>query len=338
MERELSETTGAGFRHEDTDIYNDLEVLAITGSFFQNFKLYKIKGWHFRGSRVMGLEFSYLNPDSGEQMHPGPHIGTDYNDNTDTSEIILDDDEYIQDVKGADSKIIEYLHFRSNKGRYLELGNPNAKNKFRFKLANGQIIISFMLGVGDCLHYILPQSMPLEHLPIAKAPKPVARMNNPIYPTIIKRSQYYGFVLVGSCMHDDFQEFNLHPHVRRKTCRIMRISAVWTSMITGLEITYEINRETRASLYNYSIAAYNEYAATSTNQILKNDFINSIQGTYDEHGITGLILGTHLKNSIIFGHSRGDTFEVKLDDDSEVIAFRGVFTTKGLHGLMVYSV
>jgi hypothetical protein len=139
-------------------------------------------------------------------------------------------------------------------------------------------------------------------------------------------------------MHDDFQEFNLHPHIRRKTCRIRRISAVWTSIITGLEITYDINHESAASLYNYTIAAYNEFASMSTNEIRKDDFINSIQGTYDENGITGLIFGTHLKGSIIFGQSRGDTFEVKLDDDSEVIAFRGVFSTKGLHGLMVYSV
>lgn len=338
MERELTDSMGAGFRHEDTDLYNDLEVLAITGSFFQHFKLYKIKGWHSRGDRVIGLELSYINPESGETMNPGPHIGTDYNDNTDTCEMTLEDDEYLQDVKGADSQFIDFLHFRTNKGKYLEIGNPNAKNKFRFKIAKGQSVISFIFGVGSCLHYIAFQSMPLEHLPIAKFTRQVMRMNTPVYPTVIKRSQYYGVIRIGSCIHDDFQTFNLHPHVRRKTCRILRISAIWINMITGLEITYEVNQETESSSYNYTKAAQNEFASMGCIDIPEGDFINFIEGSYDDIGITSLIFSTESKITMRFGETRGDTFSVKLDKTSEVIALRGVYSTQGLHALMVYSV
>lgn len=76
----------------------------------------------------------FYNPDTNDELRPGPHIGYAYSDLATYGELILEDDEYINEIFGCCSRQIDYLHIGTNKGNYIEFGRPDDKNRFRFRI------------------------------------------------------------------------------------------------------------------------------------------------------------------------------------------------------------
>lgn len=338
MVRLLTESEMAGQPHKDAQVFNDLEVLACTPKFFSKFKLHKIRGWHHINSSIIGLELTFINPQDLELMKPGPHIGYAINEATSRASLKLAFDEYIEEVRGRSDKNVDYLFIRTNRGRYIELGNPQAKGEFKYKIPEGYGVMSFEVGVKDILKFISIQTMPISHMQLVQEAKPSLLACSSIPTVIVQRTEYYGVITNSPLIHDDFWEFGLQSHVKARTCHLRSITVIYQSAIFGLQITYEIDSVPKSSSYNFENSIIDNPNAESSSLTLDDqDYIIGISGLTNERGIQALQIFTAKGRNATWGSLQGGK-EFSLATGGRVLAFRGVWDRDFVQALMVYFV
>jgi hypothetical protein len=339
MVRLLSESDLAGRNSgKRTQVFNDLEVLACTPNFFSKFKLHEVKGWHHLNSSIIGLELVFINPHDGEKLAPGSHIGYAWNEATSLTSLVLEFDEYIEEVRGRAEKNVDYLFIRTNRGRYLELGNPQAKGEFKYKIPEGFGVMSFEVGIKDGLEFIGIQTMPIAHMQLMQEAKPSLLQCSSIPSLIIQRSEYFGVLPISPIFRDDFWELGLQPHVKSRGCQLKSITVIFQRMIFGLQITYEVGSQVLTSSYNFDNAVRdNPHADSSSLTLDDQDDIIAISGLSNEQGIQALQIFTSKGRNATWGSLTGGK-EFAISTSGRILAFRGVWDRDVVQALMVYFV
>ena len=328
-----------GQRGPESDFYNDLEILATAEHFFFKFKLNKIRVWHIPGETCVGIELDYINPSNNELMRPGPHIGYTTELNIACADLQLDLDEYVVDFRGAAKSKVDFLHFRTNKGRYAEFGNPNAQGRFRYRIPSKSCLIALMVGLSFTLEYIEIATMPVDSMNIFPEPEVSMSAYYPMCPSIVYKSRYYGVEKQNCIMVDDFYSLDLHSTIKRKTSKIAEVNALVTSKgIFGLEVVYLVNGNYETTNYNYQ----NAYGETDFQrqlfQVAENDSITGASVSVSSNGITSVTFETFKRRAQTLGRKKGDLHQVSITHGCEVVATRGYFSSSGLLGLVFYYV
>ncbi|CAG9311491.1 unnamed protein product [Blepharisma stoltei] len=335
MEEEIDIKASVGKYTEDIELHNDLEILATKEHFFTRYKLHKVKCWHIPGVVVVGTELTFINHSTGELLSPGPHIGYALDDTKVTSaELLLDLDEFVIELSGRAKTSIDFIHFRTNKGKYAEFGNPWAVGQFRYKLPRNHAILSLIVGIGQTLQYLSVQPIPIEAAPVEQSISQLSPTSNRS-PTIIIKSQYFGVEKSTAIIVDDFFALNLHDHVKNKTSKIIGINLISGAKIYGMEVVYSMNQRIVMSNYNMGNAVNIKKGVRDAFQIEEQDFLVEVIGTKDSKGISSLCFVTQNDKRFYYGKQKGEQFSIH-SEGLEIVAIRGVFINTQVLGIMGY--
>lgn len=335
MEEELDIKTPVGKEPVDLELHNDLEILATTEHFFTKFKLYKVKCWHIPGVTVIGTELVFINHQSGDLLCPGPHIGYALDDTKVTSaELVLESDEYVIELSGRAKTTIDFLHFRTNRGKYAEFGNPWALGQFKYKLPRGHAVLSLIVGIGGSLQYLSVQPIPIENNHVehnAGMLRPTSNRS----PNLITKSQYFGVEKSSAIIVDDFFALDLHDYVKRKMSKIIGLNIISGAKIYCLEIVYNLDQRIVTSNYNMNNSQNIKKGIRDSFQIEEDDCLIEVRGSKDSKGITSLAFITQSGKKYSYGKLKGEQFEITYEG-LELVAFRGVFIASQVLGIMAY--
>lgn len=337
MEVEIDIKKAVGRNPSDLEMHNDLDVLSnARDEFFTAYKLNKVKCWHIPGQTIVGIELNFINPKTGDLLCPGPHIGYSYDERAVSAEIVLGFDEYITELKGRAKYSIEFLHFHTNKGRYAEFGNPQALGPFRYRLPRGYSVFSLIVGIDETLSYLAVQPVAIENIPLEIIEVPPLAASNNNSPPIIIKSKYYGAEKQSALTVDDFYALELHPHVKRKTSKIIGINTAAGHRIYGLEILYSKNQKFESSSYNYSNSSRSVKSTKYTFSLDESDYLIGISGYLNSKGLSMLEFMTANNKRYRYGKQKGEPFVIPNKNRLEIVAIRGVFSSAQMLGLSAY--
>eukprot|EP01015_Nassula_variabilis_P012295 TRINITY_DN1997_c0_g3_i1.p2 TRINITY_DN1997_c0_g3~~TRINITY_DN1997_c0_g3_i1.p2 ORF type:complete len:158 (+),score=31.38 TRINITY_DN1997_c0_g3_i1:65-538(+) len=117
-----------------------------------NYKVSQIR-LHTNQYFVVGLQFCYKLND-GREVVGNAALASNRMGAREES-VYLDNDEFILEVYGRSDQYINYLGFRTNKGRRIEGGGPGG-NLFQYEAKPAEHFVNFNLCVGTCLLYTSP--------------------------------------------------------------------------------------------------------------------------------------------------------------------------------------
>jgi hypothetical protein len=334
----LAEKQMAGRSTRNTQAYNDLKELAAANpKFFSLCKLHEIKAWHQFRTSILGLQFFFININPPNLIETiGEHKGSRCNEAADEASLVLEKDEYVEEVRGRAEDAVDYLFIKTNHGRYLELGNPKGSGAFRFTIPEGKGVVSFEIGIDEGLDFISIQTMPITHIKLTHVDRRPLFVGYAAPPFIVKCSEYFGVRSYQRFpkLHDDFWEFGLQPHVRERKCHLTKVTVVCQGMLLGMQLTYNVESSPKTSSFNYEEAASNE-AEVSSCDLAEDEDIVAVAGRSNAQGIQALQLTTSKRNVYEWGDfTSGEEFVLS---GVRVVAFRGEWG-QVLEGLNVYYV
>ena len=250
----------------------------------------------------------------------------------------LDSNEYLEELRGFSDSHVNYILFRTSKGKYAEFGNPKQGNEFRFKVPKGSHIFSLKFGFSPvALKFIEVTLAPVAYMPSVAVPVPVSEPFQGI-PRIIRRTEYIGSENNTGTVTDDFFAFNLHPLVREGQVKILQINALYARTLLGLQVIYQASDEVKKSEYNFNLSRF-ENATHSSIEISDSDYITEIATLSDNRYITCLSVGTAQRKHWLCGHQgKGERLNSVTPSGCQVLAFRGMFDADGVQALMVYYI
>ncbi|CAG9311708.1 unnamed protein product [Blepharisma stoltei] len=337
MKIEIDIKKGIGTNPSELEMHNDIEILSTTrDQFYNDYKLNKIKCWHIPGCTIIGIELNFINPRTGDLLCPGPHIGYAYDERVTSAELILGYDEYLTELNGCAKTTIDFLHFHTNKGRYAEFGNALALGAFKYKIPRGYSIFSLLVGIRDTLSYIAVQPIQIKNIPLELSPASEMAPTNNYQPSTIVKSKYYGIEKQFSLTVDDFYALQLHPHIKRKTSKIIGINTSAGRRIYGLEILYNKNEKFESSSYNYSNSSRSEKTTCYSLQIEENDYLVGISGYVDGKGLSMVEFCTANEKRWRYGKAKGEAFVIPNENRLEIVALRGTFMSTQVLGVSAY--
>lgn len=364
MVRLLTENEIAGKVPQGTNIFNDLQQLADeTPKFFSKYKLHEVKGWHRVFESVIGLQFIFIIPPNGPKVAKEPHVGRNWRrsenassltvDRSDSESLmglkslsdgfsevslVLDSDEFIVEVKGRASENVDYLFIRTNLGRYLELGNPEAKGEFSFRIPEGHGVMSLEIGIHEVLAFVAIQTLPISHLQLVGVLRPSVFADSLTPALIVSRTDFYGIDIRDQLFHDDFWAFEMQTHVKSRAIRLKKIKAVFQEMVYGLQLTYLVDSTPRTSSYNYKQAkARYSCAELMTFKLDETETLVGVSGNHDGlNGLTALQLSTSTGRVATFGNLLVDGNQFNFVTRGEVLAFSGIWDQDAVKALRVY--
>lgn len=335
--RDLREGDVAGDKDPRDLVHNDLSDLSVRPNFFKLYKLSSIKAWHIRGHVIQGIHLTYKNPQSGHLVTVGPHVCNSLEEQQVSSAVLeLDSDEYLEEVRGFHNETVNYVLFRTSKGKYAEFGDPRNGNEFRFRAPKGNHIICISYGFNDyTLKFLEITLAPLAFMPSIPVPPPQTEtLVGP--PRIIQRTDYLGAEDKSGTVVDDFFALNLHPSIRENQVRIVQISALHSRHLLGMEVIYQVGSDIKSTSYNFNPQRH----ANSTKHCLEleeGEVVTEVACVAEGRYITCMTLVTSTGHHLMCGHQpKGERMQALTPKDCAVLAFRGMFDQEGVQALMMY--
>lgn len=335
--RDLGPDDFAGEKEPRDQVYSDIEELSNRSSFFKLYKLASIKCWHIRGHVIQGLHLTYQNPSNGDCVTVGPRVCNSLEEQQVSSAILsLDTDEYLEEIRGFHNSTVNYILFRTSKGKYAEFGDPRNGSEFRFRAPKANHILCISYGFNDfALKFLGITIAPLACMPsVSVAPPQAERIVGP--PRIIQRTDYIGSEDKSGTVIDDFFSLNLHPHIRENQVHIVQISALHNRHLLGLEIIYQIGPDLKSSSYNFNPQRH----VNSTKHCLEleeGETVVEVMCMAEGRYISCLTLVTSTGHHLMCGHPpRGEKMQALTPKTCTILAFRGMFDQEGVQALMMY--
>lgn len=296
-----------GGKNADTKEWSDLPLLGQD----KTHKVSAIFVWT-DGKVVGGLQFHYTLA-NGTKIEGEKHVGssaTGFSINT----LNLNPDEYITQIEGRSSKVLDYVSFKTNKGNTI-VGGGKAQGDcaFSIEIPPGYHAAGFFGGSNGHIHYISAQILKIKTGPLSS----------------VSRSVMLGRIHDDTKGFDEFKPELVHGKIRK--VKLYHDGY----FLYGFETTFEIDEKVfRSGIHISHKALIKGGLKKEVLRLEKDEHIIEVSGRNGDV-FDRIKLVTNKGNVLEVGGTKGSPFPNLVAPGKKVVAFAGGYG-KHLHNLFLY--
>jgi len=298
-----------GSKNPDTKDWSDFSLLGLD----KTHKVSAIFIWT-DGKTVGGMQFHYTQ-ENGTRIEGEKHVGTSatgFSVNT----LNLEKDEFITQIEGRSSTILDHIAFRTNKGNtIMGGGKAQGEKSFLFEIPQGYHAAGFFGGSNGHMHYIGAQIIKIYTGPLS----------------LVSRSIVLGRI------HDDTKSFDeFRPEVVKG--KIIKVKFYHDEKyVYGFETTHELNeKKWRSGIHISHKALIKGKLKKAVLKLEKDEDIVEVSGRNGEW-FDRIRIATNKGNAVEAGGNKGSAFPNLVPGGKRVVAFGGGYG-EHLHNIFVYVI